>query len=133
MKIFIAYRFTGVEFAELQNTVGVLCKKLTEAGHSVFSTLDREDYYKQNKSTTGDIIKEAFSEIEKADIFVALVNSVEKSEGQLIEIGFVKALDKKFILLIKNELRSVHLRYLADKVIEFSDMEDLYKKISNIS
>jgi hypothetical protein len=39
-----------------------------------------------------EIIKQAFLEIKKSDAIFAFVESEEKSEGMLLEIGYAKAL-----------------------------------------
>jgi nucleoside 2-deoxyribosyltransferase len=47
------------------------------------------------------VIKQAFIEVKKSDVILAFIESEEKSEGMLLEIGYAKALGKKLVLVIK--------------------------------
>jgi len=51
--------------------------------------------------TINEIIHQAFDEVKKSDAIIALIESEEKSEGMLLEIGYAKAVGKKLIVVIK--------------------------------
>lgn len=133
MKVFVAYKYTGEDFKELQKTIPNICKTIDSAGNGTLCSFFNEDFYKEKKYSTGQILKHVFKEIEKADCLLAFIQSPEKSEGMLLEIGYALALDKKFILAIKKGLETTFLHEMADQVIEFENIEELHTKLKKIS
>ena len=75
----------------------------------------------------------SYEELDKSDCLLAFVKSEEKSEGMLLEIGYAIAKKKKFILAIKKDAKTVFLREMANQIIEFDNLKDLYEKLSIFS
>ena len=75
----------------------------------------------------------ALKELDNSDVYLAFVKSEDKSEGMLIEAGYAIAKNKKFWLAIKKGVHTVFLREMADKIIEFENLEELYKKLSKLN
>jgi nucleoside 2-deoxyribosyltransferase len=50
----------------------------------------------------------------------------------LIEVGYALASQKRIILAIKNDVKTTFLHQIANEVIEFENLEDLYKKIMEV-
>lgn len=132
MKVFVAYKYTGEDFGQLQRIIPDICKAIDSSGNGSFCSFFNDDFYKENKYTAGQILKYVFTEIEKADCILAFILSPEKSEGMLLEIGYALALGKKFILAIKKDLKTTFLHEMADQIIEFETIEELNEKLKKL-
>jgi len=129
MKIFLSYRFTGEKIEELKQIIGKICSSIEKSGHNHYCSFNSGDFYKSNKFTNKQIFEHALNELNGSDCILAFVKTEEKSEGMLLEIGYAKAKNKKFILAIKKGIKTTFLREIADRVIEFNDIEDLTKQL----
>jgi len=129
MKIFISYRFTGEDPKELNETMKNICDVLERKEHKVLCTLWKEGFFKENNFTNKKILEHALKELESSDIYLAFVKSKDKSEGMLIEAGYALAKGKKFILVIKKGIKTTFMHELANEIIEFNDLEELYEKL----
>ncbi len=79
------------------------------------------------------IFEHAFKKIDEADVVVMILMSEEKSEGMLIELGYSLGENKKIILAVRSTIKNTHLRELADKFLEFINIEDLTTKLSKLT
>jgi|SRR3989344_5647110 len=130
MKIYIAYKFTAEDPLVLKETLHNISLSLKKANHSVFCSFWKSDFFKENNFTNKQIIEYAIKELDSSDIVLAFVNSDEKSEGMLLELGYALAKKKKIYLAIKKGVKTVFIEELSDTVIEFDDLEELYSKLS---
>ena len=125
MKIFISHKFRGVNKKVLRKEIEKISNLLEKEGHKTFNYFrDKENWIPQ-EFPQGKVIKDAFKEIKKCDIFLAFVNYKEPSEGLLLEFGFAKALNKEIILLINESRCSTFLESISDKVIKFKDLKEI--------
>ena len=129
MKIFIGQAVNGQDLEKLYEELEKIYISLEE--HEYYCTLQEEEEEFQKK-TKKEILDHAFKEIDKADAFLAIVRSEHRSEGLLIEIGYVLSKGKKFILAVQKDVKNTYLRDLADQVIEFNTIEDLKDKLKNL-
>lgn len=132
MKIFLSYKFTGEDPKVLKETIGDVCDSLNKAKHDVFCSFWKENFYKKHKFSHRQILEYALKQLDKSDTYLAFIKSENKSEGMLMEAGYAIAKQKKFYLAIKKGVQTVFLREMADKIIEFKSLHDLYKKLSEL-
>ena len=123
-KIFLSYKQWGLEKSELDKNLGFLREELEKLNYQNFI------YYFDNEfeNVSPEIInKNAFSEIEKADIILWFINHKEKSEGQLLELGMAYAKWKKIILLVNNKIKDNYFLsfWLNANIIYFDDLEKI--------
>ena len=131
MRIFISYKFRGVDGSNLKKKLKEISSILEKNGHqTILYFRDKENWQTRN-FPPGKVIKEAFEEIRECDAVFAFIDHKETSEGMLLEIGYAKALNKKIILLISKKLPFPTLEAIADKVLKFSNSKDLNKKLEN--
>jgi len=128
MKIFLSYKFTGENPKILEETIQNICNS-PKAKHSYFCSFWKEAFFKKNKFTHKQILEYVFKELEKSDIYLAFIKNEDKSEGMLLEAGYALAKKKKIYLAIKKGTDTVFLRDFADKIIEFNELDELYKKL----
>lgn len=128
----MSYRFTGEKTEELKSVIGNICSALEKAGHNHFCSFWRGDFFNENRFTHKQILEYALNELENSDCLLAFVKSEEKSEGMLIEIGYAIAKKKKFYLAIKKGIKTTFIREIANKIIEFETLEELYSKLKKL-
>lgn len=129
MKIFISYRFSGEDTKVLEETMGNICNSLKETEYEFFCSFWKESYFKENNYTLKEILEYALDELDSSDICLAFIKSQDKSEGMLLEIGYALAKGKKIYLAIQKDVKTGFLREIAEKVIEYDTLEDLYEKL----
>ena len=132
MKIFLSYRFTGEDPEVLRETIQNICNSLEKAGHSYYCSFWKGDFFNENRFTHKQILEHALEELQKSDVYLAFIKSEDKSEGMLIEAGYALAKKKKFYLAIKKGVHTVFLKEIADKVIEFESLNELYEKLGKL-
>lgn len=132
MKYVFAYRFRGSDPVELRENLTKISAAIEGNGHETYINFrDSQQWGKKMSTDLKQIFTKAFSEISTADVFFVFVNSLEKSEGMILELGYAKALSKRIILSIANNVKMRLIESLADEVIRFKDVDDLVHKINN--
>lgn len=131
-RIFISYRFTGEDFSELEKLMQRVCSAIDKAGNENYCSLWDAKMFEEKKFSGKQIMDYAFKEIDKSDIFLALVKSEQISEGMLIEAGYALAKKKKVILFINKSIKNHILKRLFDNVVEFNDFPDLELKLGEL-
>lgn len=129
-KIFIGQAVTGQDVEVLKKEMEKIYLTLNKAGYKVYSTIEKEG--KNTFKKKGDWVLHAFEEIDKQDIFLAIIRNEHRSEGLLIEIGYVLSKKKKLILAINKNIKNTYLRDFANQVIEWKDFDDLIKQLEKL-
>ena len=132
MKIFLSYRFTGEDPNQLKDTIRIICERLSVAGHKTFCSFWHGKFYNENKFTHKQILNHALNELKQSDVYLAFIRSEDKSEGMLMEAGYAIAEKKSFYLAIKKGVYTTFMREMADKVIEFETLDELYRALSKL-
>jgi nucleoside 2-deoxyribosyltransferase len=132
MKIFLSYRFTGEDLDQLRAIIHNICQSLEKAGHKTFCSFWKGDFFKNNSFTHKDVLEYALAELDDSDIYLAFIKSEDKSEGMLIEAGYAIAKKKKFYLAIRKGIKTTFIREMADEIIEFDSLEDLYVRLGEL-
>jgi nucleoside 2-deoxyribosyltransferase len=104
--IFLSYRFTGEDINELTETLGKILSALRSVGHMVYCSIEDEKWFRENHRTNKEILKHALGRLDKSDVILAFVKSDQKSEGMLLEIGYMMARGKSFALALKREIKN---------------------------
>jgi len=137
-KVFIAYRYTGEPEEKLTEMVVRLKVSLASVGLEAICSFESEDDFRKAEMNPGNIVEYMCRKLSEMDYLLAVVKTDEKSEGMLMEVGYRNALkDYKikhplFILAVKRGVYT-HMRFMADVVLEFEDLDDLCVKISHLS
>jgi nucleoside 2-deoxyribosyltransferase len=128
MKIQLAYRFTGENPEELTEQLKKIKSILENNKHTTYIPVLDPDRPKEKKALFLNTLKR----LDSVDAILALIKSNEKSEGMLMEIGYAWGKNKKLIIAINKDVKNTHMREFADVIIEFSDINDLYKKLKDL-
>lgn len=130
-KYFVAYRFSGESLEVLQERLSLVVEALRVAGIDAYCNLfDQHDHDRENL-TPKQIIEKAFMQIDASDGLFVLIASNDKSEGQLIEIGYALAKDKPIIAAIQQNVVTTIDGY-ADQVIKWQDLSHLDAKLKEL-
>ncbi|MBI1755383.1 nucleoside 2-deoxyribosyltransferase [Candidatus Azambacteria bacterium] len=127
--IFLSYRFTGENINELTETLGRILSALRSVGHTVYCSIEDEKWFRENHRINKEILKHALEQLDKSDVILAFVKSDQKSEGMLLEIGYMMARGKSFSLALKQEIKTTFLAELAEPLVEFDSVGDLCNKL----
>lgn len=127
-RYFIAYRHTGEDILELEQRLGKIDIALASKGIKSYATLSEEEEFVRDQQTAGQIMERAFQKIAAMDGLFVLIHSAEKSEGQLMEVGYAIALKKPVIVAYKEGIKT-YVPELANVKIVYSSLDDLVAKI----
>lgn len=130
MKFFVSYRFTGEDPKVLEKNMKIICSTLEGNGHKNYCTFWNADSL--SKTSKKELMNYAFKEIDNSDGLFVFLNSENKSEGMLIEVGYALARKKKIFLAVSKKLKNTYLREIADNFIEFDNVKELENKIKEI-
>jgi nucleoside 2-deoxyribosyltransferase len=133
MKIFVSYRFSGEDQAELKKNMEGICQSLSNAGFDNSCSFFNEQMFQANKYSVQQIMEHSLKELDQCDALLAFVNSDQKSEGMLIEVGYAVAKNKPIILAKRKGINTHSLDGVATKVIEFEDLEQLGNSLKELS
>lgn len=132
MKIALSYKFTGEDYIALKEFLDNVCKSLKKAGHEPWGTYTKKEEFDKNRTPLKDIMLTALDFINKSDCHLVIINSQEKSEGMLLEIGYSYAKKKRIIVAIKNSIKTTWIKEIIPEIIEFENDKDLFRKLENI-
>jgi nucleoside 2-deoxyribosyltransferase len=132
MKFFIAYKYTGSDLNETETALKGIEQALEKSGHESYCKFASQKNYDEKSFDVKQIMSEAFSHLEEADAILAFVNSDQRSEGMLIEIGYAYAKGKRVVVAARKGSGVNTAKSLADKFIEFNDLEELYKELETL-
>lgn len=130
MKIILAFRYTGEDPAELKVTMGAIASSLRSLGHEVYCSIEDDDDFKSEKKSNKDIMLHTYAMCDWADMLFAFIRSNEKSEGMLMEIGYMHGKGKPVALARKRGVYTTSIHEMAEPFIEFDEVEDLLESIS---
>lgn len=131
-KFFIAYRHTGEDILELEQRISTIDIALAAKGIKAYATLFDESEFQKNHTSAGHIMEKAFQKISAMDGLFVLIAGSEKSEGQLIEVGFALAL-KKPVIVARQKDAKTYVHELTNLSFEYDDLSDLSKKILELN
>lgn len=131
--IFLSYRFTGEDINELTEMLGKILAALRSVGHTVYCSIEDEKWFRENHRTNKEILKHALERLDKSDIILAFVKSDQKSEGMLLEVGYMMARGKSFSLALKRGTKTTFLAELAEPLIVFDSIDDLCDKLTKVN
>jgi len=129
---FIAYRHTGEDLLELEQRLSKVQMALMTHKIKGYATLSEEEAFVGSKLTPGQIMERAFQKVAAMDGLFVLIMNNEKSEGQLMEVGYALALKKTIVVAYQRDAKT-YVHELATHAIVFEDMNDLAKQIAELA
>ncbi len=130
-RFFIAYRHTGEDIQELEQRIRTVEMALATHNIQAYATLFDQESFTKNHASAGQIMEEAFQKIAAMDGLFVLIMNGDKSEGQLIEVGYAIA-SKKPVIVAYQKDANTYVPELANTAIAFDDLADLANKMRDI-
>jgi len=131
MKIFIGQAVSGENIEILKKECFKIQSILEEAGNETYCTINPKT--NAGKMSARDWMIHAFEKIDEHNTFLAIIRNDKKSEGMLMEVGYVLAKKKRLIVAVKKDVRDkTYVDDLADEVIEFENFAELCKKLESL-
>ncbi len=130
-RFFIAYRHTGENLMELEQRLNKIEIALATHKIKAYATLSEEEEFVKDRYSAGQIMERAFQKIASMDGLFVLIHSNDKSEGQLMEVGYAIAIKKPIIVAYQQDVKT-YVPELANKSVAYKDIDDLVQKIKEL-
>lgn len=132
MRVYIAHRLTGENLDELRKVLEQVSDVIIDAGHESFIFWRDVENWVPNSLPMSTIYTRCLEEIDKSDMVFVFNHSDKKSEGMLIECGYAKGKNKKFIVAVREGAPQQWLEHLSEKFFKFKDMDDFTSKAKEL-
>lgn len=130
-RVFIAYRSTGEDRKVLRHRMRQIVEALEKAGHAVYVNAWEHERFASSGMTRRQIIDEGFGELDASATVLVLIASEDRSEGQIMEVGYAYAKGKRIIVAVRDGVSS-SLPAMADETIVWKDLPDLCAQLSRM-
>ena len=130
-KYYVAYRSRGEAQEVLEERLNLTVAALRKAGIDAYCNFFDQDEYAKQHLTYRQIMDKAFVWIDDSDGLFALVASNDKSEGQLVEVGYAFAKDKHIIAAVQQDATTL-IEDLANETIRWRDLADLQTQLESL-
>ena len=131
-KYFIAYRHTGADENRLAELLPAVKNALENAGHEIYCTYFMNDDFVGANLTNRQIMDQAFAQIENIGQVIIILDTNDKSEGMLMEIGYCYAKKIPTTLLTNDRVTGTYVTEMVDRVINYNVINDLCEKLTRI-
>lgn len=131
MGYFIAYRHTGADLKQLDTMLPAVRDAFAGKGKEAYCTYFDEASFQDKGLGPREIMEHAFKKIEELGGLFVIVDSSEKSEGMIMEVGYCIAQKIPF-MVAKREGVSTYLDKMTSSSFEYKDVEELIAKIKEI-
>lgn len=126
---FIAYRHTGVDAVELERLIPAVRDALQSDSSEVYCTYFNEGDFKNTRLGPVGIMQHAFSKIEEMGNLFVLIDSGQKSEGMIMEVGYCLAKQIPITVAVRSGVTETYIPDMTMDVIRYTDTKDLIYKI----
>lgn len=131
MKIFISFRYTGETVENLQQFFYPIRDALEARGFEVYLSLDDLETWGQNELALRDKFTRTFQALAESDCLLVVINTADRSEGMLMEVGYALGQHKPIVLMVQAGVQT-YVREVASPVVEFQDHSDLLSKLDGL-
>lgn len=132
MNRFIAYRHTGADPDRLNLILPAARDAFSERGEETYCTFFDEENFKSSSYTPRQIMDHAFAKIEEMGSLFIILDTEDKSEGMIMEVGFCIAKGIKMAIAKKKGINNTYLPDMADLSYEYDSIEDFKKGIASM-
>lgn len=132
MGYFIAYRHTGADPAYLNELLPAVRDAFAESGVETYCTFFDEAEFQDKKMSPAVIMQHAFGKIDEMGGLFVLVDGTDKSDGQLMEVGYCLAKGIPFVVAKRGTVNNTYIDQLAAESFVYDDPESLRYGIINV-
>lgn len=128
-KYFVAYRSTGEDPKTLEARMNAVADAFKRAKADAYCNFFDSSI---NGLTSRQKMEKAFERIDGSDVLFVLIASNDKSEGQLMEVGYACAKGKHIIAAIHQDV-TTYIDQMADETIRWRDLDDLSTQLQEVA
>lgn len=132
MGYLIAYRHTGADPEYLAEMMPAVRDAFVNCGTEIYCTYFDDDEFKGNGMQAKEIMAHAFKKIDELGGLFVLLDGPEKSEGQLMEVGYCIAKGIPFIVAKRRSVNNTYLHQMTDHFFEYDDIDELKSGIKKV-
>ena len=132
MKLFLAYRHTGADPAQLEKQLPAVRDALLGKVDEVYCTFFEENDFQDKSMSAADIMHHAFDKITELGGLFVLLSSEGKSEGMLMEVGYCIAKNIPVIVAKHDAVQHTYVPSLANITFDYADDADLVEQINKL-
>jgi hypothetical protein len=122
---FVAYRHTGADPESLASLMPIVRDELLASGQDVYCTYFDEAQFKSGGFTPRQIMEHAFQKIEELGGLFVLIDCPDKSDGQIMEVGYCIAKAIPFVVAKRNSVTNTYIDQMTDNSFGYDDIESL--------
>ncbi len=132
MGYLIAYRHTGADPAYLDKLLPAVRDAFSSGGVDTYCTYFDEASFQQEHLTPEKIMEHAFTKIEELGGLFVLLDGEEKSDGQIMEVGYCIAKDIPFIVAKRRSVANTYIHRMTNRSFEYDSLEELASGIKTV-
>ncbi|MGB3023606.1 MAG: hypothetical protein WBB39_02255 [Candidatus Saccharimonadales bacterium] len=132
MKYFIAYRHTGEDPKRLDALLAPVKLAFERRGDEIYCTFFNDASFRARGLGPHEIMYEAFQKIEEMGRLFVLLDSVDKSEGMLMEIGYCIAKKIPITIAYNRAITDSYVPHMVSSTIAYSDIDELVASIDRM-
>jgi len=132
MKIFLSYKFSGVDRKSLRVLIDCVSEKLESLGHTTFCFSRDIQHWGDTNISRSKIIPTALINLDSCDLLLAVIDEEGASTGVGIEVGYAQAKGKKVFLATREGVGADYVASLADKVLEYYSIQTLKESLESL-
>ncbi|HMT19281.1 MAG TPA: hypothetical protein PKD20_00305 [Candidatus Saccharibacteria bacterium] len=132
MGYLIAYRHTGADPAYLDQLLPLVRDAFSSGGVDTYCTYFDEASFQQEHLTPEKIMEHAFTKIEELGGLFVLLDGEEKSDGQIMEVGYCLAKDIPFIVAKRRSVANTYIHRMTNRSFEYDSLDELASGIKTV-
>lgn len=132
MRVFISYKFTGKSLEDVQALVEPVKDTLEQLGHDTYCNLYDPEVRAKTDFEASDYVFWALEKLGACDQVLVLLDSSDKSEGMLLEVGYAIAKEIPVIVGKQKDVTNTYLPQMGNEHFEWMDIDDLIAQIKNL-
>ncbi len=132
MGYLIAYRHTGSDPVYLNELLPMVRDAFSSGGVETYCTFFDEASFQQMHLAPQEIMAHAFTKIEELGGLFVLVDSEEKSDGQLIEVGYCLAKGIPIVVAKRRSVKNTYIDKMTKRSFEYESLEELASGIKTV-
>lgn len=137
MRIFLSYRFTGEKLEDVASLLLPVKSALEQLGHTVYTNFYDEHLQPGTENHKSflpkDYMSYAFAKLPSQDVVIVLLNSNNKSEGMLLEVGYALAKGIPVVTAAKKTVTDTYLPQIGKLSFTWENIDDLVEKIKALN
>lgn len=132
MGYFIAYKHTGEDPKKLEALLTPLRDTLVAHGEEMYCTFFDDDSFRAKVMGPAEIMHHAFRKIEALGTLLVVLDSPDRSEGMLMEVGYCIAKSIPIIVARRTGVENTYVPDMAQSTFAYSSPQDLARKVGSL-